>query len=61
MRWKAKNLKSSVAKGFAGAALMYCLLTPFSGVYAQDNAGFVVDEIIAKVDNYIVLMSDLDK
>jgi peptidyl-prolyl cis-trans isomerase SurA len=61
MRWIAKNLKSSVAKGFAGAALMYCLLTPFSGVNAQDNAGFVVDEIIAKVDNYIVLRSDLDK
>jgi peptidyl-prolyl cis-trans isomerase SurA len=28
---------------------------------SQDNSGFVVDEIIAKVDNYIVLKSDLDK
>ncbi len=28
---------------------------------AQENEGFVVDEIIAKVDNYIVLKSDLEK
>jgi peptidyl-prolyl cis-trans isomerase SurA len=28
---------------------------------AQDNNGFVVDEIIAKVDNHIVLKSDLEK
>lgn len=28
---------------------------------AQENEGFVVDEIIAKVDNYIVLKSDLDR
>ncbi|WP_255517983.1 peptidylprolyl isomerase [Fulvivirga sp. M361] len=28
---------------------------------AQDKAGVVVDEIIAKVDNYIVLRSDLEK
>lgn len=27
----------------------------------QDDQGFVVDEIIAKVDNYIVLKSDLDR
>lgn len=30
-------------------------------IQAQDNGGFVVDEIIAKVDNYIVLKSDLDR
>jgi len=28
---------------------------------AQENEGFVVDEIIAKVDNYIVLKSELDR
>jgi peptidyl-prolyl cis-trans isomerase SurA len=28
---------------------------------AQENQGFVVDQIIAKVDNYIVLKSDLDR
>lgn len=32
-----------------------------SNVSAQDNGGFVIDEIIAKVDNYIVLQSDLDR
>lgn len=61
MRWIGKNLKSSAARKSAWAALLYCLLTPSSGVFAQENSGFVVDEIIAKVDNYIVLRSDLDK
>jgi peptidyl-prolyl cis-trans isomerase SurA len=28
---------------------------------AQDNEGFVVDEVISKIDNFIVLKSDLDK
>jgi peptidyl-prolyl cis-trans isomerase SurA len=28
---------------------------------AQENQGFVVDEIVAKVDNYIVLKSELDR
>lgn len=28
---------------------------------AQDDGGFVIDEIIAKVDNYIVLKSELDR
>jgi peptidyl-prolyl cis-trans isomerase SurA len=39
-------------------ALISLLSQPLS---AQDNQGFVVDEIIAKVDNYIVLKSDLDR
>jgi peptidyl-prolyl cis-trans isomerase SurA len=30
-------------------------------VSAQENEGFVVDEIIAKVDNYIVLKSELER
>ena len=29
--------------------------------YSQESAGVIVDEIIAKVDNYIVLKSDLEK
>jgi peptidyl-prolyl cis-trans isomerase SurA len=31
------------------------------GAQAQEAQGFVVDEIIAKVDNYVVLKSELDK
>ncbi|MCB0487356.1 MAG: peptidylprolyl isomerase [Cyclobacteriaceae bacterium] len=38
--------------------LVAVLLSPKLG--AQDNPGFVVDKIIAKVDNYIVLKSDLE-
>jgi len=36
------------------------VLTVTCAAYAQENAGIVVDEIIAKVDNYIVLKSDLE-
>ncbi|HNP96560.1 MAG TPA: peptidylprolyl isomerase [Cyclobacteriaceae bacterium] len=38
--------------------LIAVVLSPKLG--AQDNPGFVVDKIIAKVDNYIVLKSDLE-
>lgn len=56
-----KNLKFSAAsKSFWATVLLYAGMS-FTAVNAQDNAGFVVDEIIAKVDNYIVLRSDLDK
>jgi peptidyl-prolyl cis-trans isomerase SurA len=65
MRWIAKILKSSPARLAVCPALLFCLLAPFSRVIAQDSTqqhnGFVVDEIIAKVDNHIVLRSDLDK
>lgn len=37
------------------------LLTGVWHANAQENTGFVVDEIIAKVDNYIVMKSDLEK
>lgn len=30
-------------------------------VSAQDDGGFIIDKIIGKVDNYIVLKSELDK
>ncbi|MBT1700320.1 peptidylprolyl isomerase [Fulvivirgaceae bacterium PWU4] len=38
-------------------------LASFSGLQAQDENenGFVVDEVISKVDNHIVLRSDLDR
>jgi peptidyl-prolyl cis-trans isomerase SurA len=32
-----------------------------TNLYAQEDQGFVVDEIISKVDNYIVLKSELDR
>lgn len=42
----------------AGVSILF-----FSPLFtlAQENQGFVVDKIIAKVDNYIVLKSELDK
>ena len=64
MRWIKRNLKLSISKsGQLGASLglafFICMSCNRAG--AQDNSGFVVDEIIAKVDNYIVLKSELDK
>jgi len=45
--------------------LKYCLLVLFSlaliQVKAQDTEGFVVDKIIAKVDNYILIKSELER
>lgn len=59
MRWTVKNLRLSVAS-ISWAVAFVCVCLPLAGALAQDN-GFVVDEIIAKVDNNIVLRSDLDK
>ncbi|RAW03566.1 peptidylprolyl isomerase [Pseudochryseolinea flava] len=42
-------------------AALITLVTVFKNVSAQENQGFVVDEIIAKVDNYIVLKSDQER
>ena len=45
--------------------LKHCLLVLFSlvliQVKAQDTEGFVVDKIIAKVDNYILIKSELER
>lgn len=67
MRWNTKILKlspNSVRLTLAAtvALLLTAALSPFQAS-AQENGGngFVVDEIIAKVDNYIVLKSDLDR
>lgn len=45
--------------------IMLIVLCQFTGMeqkaVAQDDGGFVIDEIIAKVDNYILLKSELDR
>jgi peptidyl-prolyl cis-trans isomerase SurA len=41
------------------AALLALILA--SSAVAQENPGFVVDEVIAKIDNHIVLKSELEK
>lgn len=43
-----------------GVLLIYCAII-INLVSAQDDGGFVIDKIIGKVDNYIVLKSELDK
>ena len=44
------------------SAIAVVVLSAFTTVQAQENEGaFVIDEIIAKVDNYIVLKSELDR
>ncbi len=53
-------LKSNVVKtGKDFSVLIVFLLTSFWG-FAQESTGFVVDKIIVKVDNYVVLKSDLE-
>ncbi len=57
-----KNLKSLIAKApTSGYIAGIWLIFGLTAAYSQENTGFVVDEIIAKVDNHIVLKSDLDK
>lgn len=44
--------------------MIYCvffILITANATKAQENGGFVIDEIITKVDNYIVLKSELDR
>ena len=55
-----KSLRNKIPSIFVAALLLAASqLTPAS---AQDNDnGFVVDEVIAKVDNYIVLKSEVDR
>jgi peptidyl-prolyl cis-trans isomerase SurA len=58
-----KNLKlRDKVQSIGGRPIFFALLFLSCTVAsAQDNGGFVVDEIIAKVDNYIVLKSELDR
>jgi peptidyl-prolyl cis-trans isomerase SurA len=58
MRWTIRNLKFLHNKCFI--AILVLLTLSFASLQAQDE-GFVVDEVIAKVDNHIVLKSDLEK
>ena len=55
-----KSYRNRISGLAAGGLLLLTALLPLSGM-AQESDGFVVDEIIAKVDNYIVLKSDLDR
>jgi peptidyl-prolyl cis-trans isomerase SurA len=53
-----KMLQKRTISKFLTASLFSCLLFLITPVLAQE--GFVVDKIIAKVDNYIVLKSELE-
>ncbi|NJM25741.1 MAG: peptidylprolyl isomerase [Bacteroidia bacterium] len=58
---KAVNLKSYVNSALRHARVAWLAsILGLSVAHAQDE-GFVVDKIIAKVDNYIVLKSELDR
>ena len=63
MRQNEKNLRFLISKALKnGIYLLVLVLTFFSSlaVVAQEGTGFVVDKIIVKVDNYVVLKSDLE-
>ena len=55
-----KNLKFSTSL-FIGVFTLFLTLSFPQFTSAQENEGFTIDKIIAKVDNYIVLKSELDK
>ena len=63
MRQNEKNLRFLKSKGMRSKVyslvLPLTLLFSFSGM-AQEGTGFVVDKIIVKVDNFVVLKSDLE-
>jgi peptidyl-prolyl cis-trans isomerase SurA len=52
-----KNLKFIIVSQLAAVLLLMLA----SSAIAQENPGFVVDEVIAKIDNHIVLKSELEK
>lgn len=60
MRFITKLLAARNSKSInsLGLSAMFVLITTFG--WAQDE-GYVVDKIVAKVDNYIVLKSEVDK
>ncbi len=59
MQWRKKNLRflTNLNAAFLLVGMLSCAVQSS----AQENEGFVVDEIIAKVDNYIVMKSDLER
>ncbi|MEQ8424862.1 MAG: peptidylprolyl isomerase, partial [Cyclobacteriaceae bacterium] len=54
------RLKTRILKFIAGSYLTLGLFLLSPNLGAQDDSGFLVDKIIAKVDNYIVLKSELE-
>lgn len=54
-----KNLKFSVK--YTACLLTWFMLAGLCSMAQEQPEGFVVDKIIAKVDNYIVLKSELDR
>jgi peptidyl-prolyl cis-trans isomerase SurA len=62
MQFVRKSLKFSGKSKVGAKGLVALFFLVFSQVvFAQENQGFTVDKIVAKVDNYIVLKSDLDR
>jgi peptidyl-prolyl cis-trans isomerase SurA len=52
---------SKMKKFWLASCAMFALMTVSLNLLAQETEGIVVDEIIAKVDNHIVLKSDLER
>lgn len=59
MRQNEKNSKFLKNRGLKKAIFLAAFLLSLTG-WAQENTGFVVDKIIVKVDNFVVLKSDLE-
>jgi peptidyl-prolyl cis-trans isomerase SurA len=56
-----KMASETVSLKFINSLLLAgCLLAVNTEILAQSENGFVVDKIIAKVDNYVVLKSELE-
>ena len=58
MKSMKMRFATSSLKFILSLCAVWCLLS--TSVHAQDSKGFVVDKIISKVDNYIVLKSELE-
>src|SRR5690349_5707309 len=56
-----KSLKFLNRSSIGGVIILVAIFFAAFSTHAQENQGFVVDKIISKVDNYIVLKSELDK
>src|SRR5690606_21029025 len=63
MHLKKKTLKYLLnnAMRLTAAAVFTAILFVSAGNLQAQTDGFVVDEIVAKVDNYIVLKSEVDR
>jgi peptidyl-prolyl cis-trans isomerase SurA len=55
------NFLKSLNKKFTSSVVLMVFVLASSAGYAQENEGFLVDKIVAKVDNYIVLKSEVDR